>query len=1002
MNGKLKIEEIHIYGYGKFDNFCIRGIDDFTVFYGKNEAGKSTIMSFIHGVLFGFPTRMQTELRYEPKTGNKYGGKLVVRFPGTGRVSIERIKGKAAGDVTVFLEDGTTGGEELLRELLFRMDKNLYTAVFSFNLHGLQNVHQLKSDDLGKFLFSTGTVGTDVLLTIEKNMQKELDNRFKPNGKKPVINNKLKEVGELNERLKRALMQNGEYGNLLLEKEELEKEIARREDDQFLLQKQIHRLEEWKKLQPVIGEIARLREYLEKTGDGAFPVDGMQRFVQLNETLRSIEAEIEGLKEKRDKLKNRLSTLKPDHTVVEKQVDINQAVENLSFYEALKQEVQERQRVLEDVQREIAALREQLHLFVSDQELLNINTSVFMKERVENAVRRQIKLQERREELDKLFQEKKDGLEKYEVQIKFLKKNILPSREREQKEQALRAGKNRDSLHKELEAVREKLRLLNVFLQNEKETARKRRIQALFLVLTFLLLAGWGFWNSHWLIGVGGSLGLFIVLLTAGKGEKGKTPHDLQTEIENLKEKEKQYAAAAGEEMSPREIALLEEELKKDDELRQKLSIVEIHLKQQKEEYEKVIKGFEEWEQDWKENREVLNKLAKEMLLSGDIPFTYISEAFHLLAKLKEKIKERNRLERGLREKISVFADLEHEFGSLKTLFFPDEQISTKEAMLLLKKKLNEELAKQIDYEKEKERLQETEETLEKLVRQAEYVQEEKKKLFLLAGVSGEEDFRLAAKQAEKRENIRRKLEELQDKLHLSPLSEEEISRYLKIEDIDREMAETERQLLENRNSVKKLREKLSDIKHQIAVLEDGKEYGELLHSFRLAVSELEHEAREWAKYAIAKHILRKTIDRFQNKYFPEMLRKAEEYLFFLTKGNYIRIIPGQDGSGFLLERKDGFFFEAKELSQATAEQLYVSLRLALSSVIYKKLPFPFIIDDSFVNFDSERVERMFKLLKRMKTNQILFFTCHDHLLPYLQDQWIIDIEQMNSGGVNR
>ena len=196
---QLKIEEIHIYGYGKFENLHIRDLQYFSVFYGKNEAGKSTIMSFIHSILFGFPTRSQTELRYEPKTGNKYGGKLVVRIPGKEKVSIERVKGKATGDVTVLLKDGTIGGEELLRDLLSRMDKNLYTAVFSFNLDGLQNAHQLKSDDLGKFLFSTGTVGTDVLLTVEKNMQKELDSLFKPDGKKPVINQKLQR-----RRIKRA------------------------------------------------------------------------------------------------------------------------------------------------------------------------------------------------------------------------------------------------------------------------------------------------------------------------------------------------------------------------------------------------------------------------------------------------------------------------------------------------------------------------------------------------------------------------------------------------------------------------------------------------------------------------------------------------------------------------------------------------------------------------------------------------------------------------------
>ena len=76
----MKIKEIKVYGYGKLENIVIKQIENFTVFYGENEAGKSTIMSFIHSILFGFPTKQQSELRYEPKFHSKYGGQLIVDF----------------------------------------------------------------------------------------------------------------------------------------------------------------------------------------------------------------------------------------------------------------------------------------------------------------------------------------------------------------------------------------------------------------------------------------------------------------------------------------------------------------------------------------------------------------------------------------------------------------------------------------------------------------------------------------------------------------------------------------------------------------------------------------------------------------------------------------------------------------------------------------------------------------------------------------------------------
>ena len=99
----MKIIEIYIYGYGKFENVKFSNVHSQQVFYGENEAGKSTIMSFIHSILFGFATKQQSELRYEPKKGAKYGGQLTVVFPGKGKIIIERVKGKATGDVAVHI-----------------------------------------------------------------------------------------------------------------------------------------------------------------------------------------------------------------------------------------------------------------------------------------------------------------------------------------------------------------------------------------------------------------------------------------------------------------------------------------------------------------------------------------------------------------------------------------------------------------------------------------------------------------------------------------------------------------------------------------------------------------------------------------------------------------------------------------------------------------------------------------------------------------------------------
>jgi uncharacterized protein YhaN len=124
------------------------------------------------------------------------------------------------------------------------------------------------------------------------------------------------------------------------------------------------------------------------------------------------------------------------------------------------------------------------------------------------------------------------------------------------------------------------------------------------------------------------------------------------------------------------------------------------------------------------------------------------------------------------------------------------------------------------------------------------------------------------------------------------------------------------------------------------------------------------------------------------------MLAHAEKILQRLTNGEYIRMIPQLSGSGFIIERKDHTLFEANELSQATAEQVYVSVRLALTSTLISRYPFPIIIDDSFVNFDKKRTKRVIELLREYTGNQVLLFTCHDHLLKEFQSGEVFNLNR--------
>ena len=48
----MKLLNLHISGFGKFQDQDVSFEDGLNVVYGKNEAGKSTLHTFIRGMLF--------------------------------------------------------------------------------------------------------------------------------------------------------------------------------------------------------------------------------------------------------------------------------------------------------------------------------------------------------------------------------------------------------------------------------------------------------------------------------------------------------------------------------------------------------------------------------------------------------------------------------------------------------------------------------------------------------------------------------------------------------------------------------------------------------------------------------------------------------------------------------------------------------------------------------------------------------------------------------------
>ena len=83
----------HIDGFGVFNDYHVEDMStSMTVFYGPNEAGKSTLMAFLRGVLFGFPDPRSQDPKYPPVNGGEHGGRVFIEEGGE-RYTVERYAG---------------------------------------------------------------------------------------------------------------------------------------------------------------------------------------------------------------------------------------------------------------------------------------------------------------------------------------------------------------------------------------------------------------------------------------------------------------------------------------------------------------------------------------------------------------------------------------------------------------------------------------------------------------------------------------------------------------------------------------------------------------------------------------------------------------------------------------------------------------------------------------------------------------------------------------------
>ncbi|WP_379970096.1 AAA family ATPase [Ectobacillus sp. sgz5001026] len=911
----MKLEKLHIYGYGKLQDVQL-SLSSVTILYGENEAGKSTIRSFIKSILFGFPTRGQ--LRYEPKEGGAYGGAITIQSEQYGHIRVERIPKTASGEVTVYFEDGSMGGEQELKQLLQGLDSSLFESVFCFDMHGLQNIHQVKKEELGNYLFSAGAVGTDTLLQMEKKLDREMEALFKPNGRKPSINVGLSDLHKLKDSFQAWQKKIGQYEKWQQLKKEGELQVEKMQQEKKRRNRLIKDDETMITLAPLLLEKQKHEDFLATIPETSFPAQGVLRYEQLLAKWRPVQLRLQVLADKIEEGKKEARMCSVNEALLQKEVQIEECrLKQLSYEQAMKEQTVNETR-MEQMKEEIEGLQRSIGLLQEKAFFLQLDTSLAAKENLTSMLQQSQRLEEQKQQLDERFSHAKDELDEQEQHLRGIKERMQNSNKR-------------------------------------SSSVKQKNVPFLYFILAILAGSLVVFLTNQIMYGT-----LVFLLIIVAFFVYYRKPSNVQ-----------------------------------DMELRQVMDREEFKLQQAEKNYERILKQYEEWEQSSFSVEKNLKTWKRQYGLADSLSYRQLLTILERVEKIKNLYRE---YEKASQKKNSLQREIQQFQNKLDELqnFFQIEEERASDSLYQMREIVKKEQQQKVEYKQLLEKITEWEEEQQELLHNNKILQHERDVLWNASSSHTEEEFYARGKQDEEKQTTLKQVSFLTTQIQLlqERLTELNISDHrIWTEDyhdlLQKQRSQLDTLLLEEQT----MQRNLAQYQAEIAGLEEGSTYSDLLHEWEAKKSIIREQMKQWAAYATAKNVLMKTKERYQQVKLPRMLERAEKYFNHVTSGQYVKLfVPNQEQS-FLVERYDGMRFAAYELSQATAEQLYLCLRFALADTFDGNIPL--IIDDSFVHFDKVRTKQTLSLLRDLSsTRQILFFTCHEGFLSYFSEDETIRLQE--------
>ncbi len=1022
----MRITDIKIDGFGVWHDLVLRGLSpEVTVFYGPNEAGKSTLMQFLRTVMYGVsPARRERYL--PPIAGGRPGGWLKV-IGDDGPLTISRYADRGptdVGKVTVTLPDGEEQGDRLLRESLENVDEATYNNIFAVGIREVQELATLSDTAAAQWLYRL-TSGLDrislydVIHMLGTTRTRILNSSDEKSELRTLVSQRDQLRGELDE----LVAKGRRWAQAAVKLRELTDEVDRRQAEVKTLGARARRLELAIHLKPLWAKRDKIDGQLEQFATLRPLEDGTL------DSLDELKLRIEEHGRQRDVLRGQRHQLRDEAA----RLGINDLlVRNGPRLEALLEQVD----WLQSVERQAKELAEEVqHLdarLASENERLASEWTGAGKlpPRITSETVEQLAPQGRAiEATEQLLESARHELEIHRVGEHQFRSQI---------ESAMTGG-DKLGLPKDLDAAGDLVAQLRRRLQIEQRIDASVRqaddlqqqaqelvdeqvvpmglfswLLAVF-VLGFVALGVW--WlvpaaalgkYGGWIAGLGVVAAGFALVVKLIAEQSASTRFDachrqIELVLDQVDEAEEEQARLDRElpltegsaqlrlQHAERHLAELERMLPVESQRREVASEIEACERRVKLAEEKHAAALANW---------------KAKLRANGLPDTVTAANLAIMAGQCERLAE---LEARIENRRDDMARRQREFAIVSQRI-----VTLAEETGLKREKVNS--LEQLDhlaaeYRKQVERVTRRDD----LRKRAKAMKLEEAKhahaaigfkrrlgaLFAKCGVADEHELRQLAARLDESEELRKKRAAATREIAaaigkhgteqdfaplLAPdtigrLEHDWESLSTQLEQLDRELKD----VLQRRGAL---------VEQQRALAADRSLAAKQIE-LDVVEEQIKKATRAWRDRATVSLFLERIREDYEQHRQPETLQEASGYLAQLTNGRYTRIWTPLAHDILFVDQADHPSGGARQplpvnvLSRGTREQLFVSLRLALVATYARRgIHLPMILDDVFVNFDAGRTKAACAVLRDFarQGHQLLVFTCHEHVWRMFKD----------------